>query len=237
MTGVGRQCGQNLLSDPMSCLLSNRLHTLLAALVLLALAACSELRRSEPGRTASEQLLFSSAVDRVCDRLAIQLPENSKVFVDASYVEGSGSKYLVASLRDRILQHGGRLVAARDEADVVFEPRVGALSVDRKKTLVGIPSIPIPIPLAGDLNLPELALYKRDRQQGVVKLALTSYDAETGALRSSQGPLYGFSQRTDWVALLIMSWEENDLMPEPANDDWVGQGTFDGTVPDWATGP
>lgn len=209
---------------------------LLAALLLLP-GACSELRSSEPGRTATEELIFSTAVDRVCDKLAIQLPENSRVFVDASYVEGSGSKYLVASLRDRILQHGGRLVAARDEADVVFEPRIGALSIDRKNTLVGIPSIPIPIPLAGDLNLPELALYKRDRQQGVVKLALTSYDAETGALRSSQGPLYGFSQRTDWVALLVVSWEDNDLMPEPANDDWVGQGTFEGRVPDWEPGP
>lgn len=210
---------------------------LLLATLLLLPGACSELRSSEPGRTATEQLIFSTAVDRVCDKLAIQLPENSRVFVDASYVEGSGSKYLVASLRDRILQHGGRLVAAREEADVVFEPRIGALSIDRKNTLVGIPSIPVPIPLAGDLNLPELALYKRDRQQGVVKLALTSYDAETGALRSSQGPLYGFSQKTDWVALLIVSWEDNDLMPEPANDEWVGQGTFEGKVPDWEMGP
>jgi hypothetical protein len=221
----------------MCYLLSNRPSVLAVAMALLALAACSEMRVSQPDRTASEQLLFSSAVDRVCDKLAIQLPEDSKVFVDASYVDGSDSKYLVASLRDRILRHGGRLVAARGEADVVFEPRVGALSVDRKKTLVGVPSIPIPIPLAGELNIPELALFKRDRQQGVVKLTLTSYDAETGALRDSQGPLYGFSQRTDWVALLILGWEDNDLVPDPQNDEWVGEGTFDGTLPDFEVGP
>ncbi|WP_193369605.1 DUF6655 family protein [Pelagibius marinus] len=221
----------------MYCSLSIRLPVLAAALALPALVACSEMRVSEPGRTAAEQLLFSSAVDRVCDSLAIQLPENAKVFVDSSYVEGTDSKYLVASLRDRILRHGGRLVDARGDADVVFEPRIGALSVDRKKTLVGIPSIPIPIPLAGELNIPELALFKRDRQQGVVKLALISYDAETGALRSSQGPLYGFSQRTDWVALLFVGWEDNDLMPEPQNDDWVGESTFDGILPDYEAGP
>lgn len=201
-----------------------------------ALSACSTVRESQPGRTATEQLLFSAAVDRVCEKLALQIPAESKIFVDASYVEGTDSKYLVASLRDRILREGGQLVARRDQADLVFEPRVGALSVDRKNTLVGIPSIPIPIPLAGDLNLPELALFKRDRQQGVVKLALASYDAKTGALKQALKPVYGFSQRTDWVVLLFVSWQSNDLMPDPENDDWIGEGSFDAVSPEFGAG-
>jgi hypothetical protein len=208
-----------------------------AILLVLALSACSQLRESEPGRTATEQLIFSTAIDRVCDQLAIQLPTNSKVFVDATYVEGTDSKYLVASLRDRILRRGGNLVAARDQADLVFELRVGALSIDRKKTLVGIPSIPIPIPLAGEFTFPELALYKRDRRQGVVKLALTTYDAKTGALKDSQEPTYAFSHQTDWVVLLFFSWDSNDLMPNPQNDEWVGEGSSETIVPDFASDP
>ena len=197
------------------------------AFLLLAVGACSTSNESQPARTATEQLLFSTAADRVCDKLALQIPENSKVFVEAGYVEGTDSKYLLAALRDRILRAGGRLVAARGQADLVFEPRVGALSVDRKRSLVGLPSIPIPIPLAGDLTIPELALYKRDRQQGVVKLALTTYDAKTGALRQSIDPVYGFSQKTDWVALLVVDWHTNDLMPDPDNDEWVGEGSYE----------
>src|SRR3546814_16624370 len=103
-------------------------------LFMLSLVAWSTLRGSQPGRTATEQLIFSTAIERVCDKLAIEVPVGSKVFVDASYVEGTDSKYLVATLRDRILRHGGSLVAARDQADLVFEPRVGALSIDRKET-------------------------------------------------------------------------------------------------------
>ena len=202
-------------------------------LLLLALGACSTLRESEPGRTATEQLIFSTAIDRVCDQLALDLPAGSKVFVDATFVEGTDSKYLVASLRDRILRHGGNLVTARDQADLVFEPRVGALSIDRKKTLFGIPAIPIPIPLAGEFTLPELALYKRDRRQGVVKLALTSYDAKTGALRDSQEPSYAFSHQTEWVVLLFFSWDSNDVMPDPQNDKWVGEGSYETVVPDF----
>ncbi|HEY9548801.1 MAG TPA: DUF6655 family protein [Kiloniellaceae bacterium] len=205
-------------------------------LFMLALGACSTLRESQPGRTATEQLIFSTAIERVCDKLAIEVPVGSKVFVDASYVEGTDSKYLVATLRDRILRHGGSLVAARDQADLVFEPRVGALSIDRKETLVGIPSIPIPIPLAGEFTFPELALYKRDRRQGVVKLALTSYDAKTGALRESFNPVYGFSQQTDWVVLLFVGWDDNDLMPDPANDQWVGEGSSDSSQPNFVVG-
>ena len=210
-------------------------------LLMLALGACSTVRESEPGRTATEQLIFSTAIDRVCNQLALDLPPGSKVFVDASYVEGTDSKYLVASLRDRILRRGGNLVAARDKADLVFEPRVGALSMDRKKTLVGIPAIPIPIPLAGEFTLPELALFKRDRRQGVVKLALTSYDAKTGALQDSQAPTYAFSHETDWVVLLFISWDSNDVMPDPQNDNWVGEGSYETVVPDftsdsWAVG-
>ncbi|MGF1593792.1 MAG: DUF6655 family protein [Kiloniellaceae bacterium] len=208
-----------------------------AVLLLLALCACSELRESQPGRTATEQLLFSAAVDRVCDQLALQIPAQSKVFVDAAYVEGTDSKYLVATLRDHILRHGGHLVAARNQADLVFEPRVGALSIDRKQTLVGIPSFPIPIPLAGDLNFPELALFKRDRQQGVVKLALTSYDARTGELHESMAPVYGFSQHNDWVVLLLFGWQSNDLMPPPDSREWVGEGTFENRRPDVGVWP
>lgn len=208
-------------------------RVLAAALLLLVSAACSQMRETEPGRTAMEQLLFSTAVDRVCDKLAIELPPGTNVFVDASYVEGTDSRYLVATLRDRILRHGGRLVATRGQADLVFEPRVGALSVDRKETLVGIPSIPVPIPLAGDFDLPELALFKRDRRQGVVKLALTGYDAETGELVSSSDAIYGFSQHTDWTVLLFIAWDENDLMPDPENNEWVGEGTYERAVPEF----
>ncbi len=201
------------------------------------IASCSDLRETEPGRTASEQLLFSTAIERVFDNLAIQIPSDSKVFVDARYVQGTDSLYLVATLRDRILRQGGNLVTIRSEADLVFEPRVGALSIDRRTTLVGIPSFPIPIPLTGEFEFPELALFKEDRQQGVVKLALTSYDAQTGELRSSLAPAYGFSQSTDWVVLLLFDWHDNDLMPSPQNDEWVGESSFEETIADFDVSP
>ncbi|MDP4795558.1 MAG: hypothetical protein NWR87_01475 [Rhodospirillales bacterium] len=202
-------------------------RALFIAALAVSLAACSFARETQPDHSATEQLLFSAAMDRVGAALALEIPKDSKVFVEDKYAEGTDSKYLVATIRDRVLRSGGMMAATRDGADLVLEPRIGASSIDRKTFLFGIPGFPIPIPLVGPLQFPELALFKRDRQQGVVKLAITSYDAKTGALHQSADPVFSFSQRTDWVALLFISWQNNDLVPEPYLQDWTGKGTFD----------
>lgn len=194
----------------------------LLIVALLSLVGCSTARESEPGRTATEQLLFSVAAERAANQLALNIPADTKVFVDPAYTEGTDSKYLLSTIRNRVLRRGAALVDSKAEADLVLEPRVGAISIDRGETLVGTPHFGIPIPLAGDLPFPELALYKRDTQQGVIKVAATSYDSKTGKLIQDLSPVYGFSHRSEWVALLLFSWTRNDLMPDPAKETWVG---------------
>lgn len=195
----------------------------LPAAMLLLLAGCSTQRETEPGRTATEQLLFSTAAERAADQLVFQLPEGTKVYVDATFVEGIDSKYLVSTIRDRILRRGNDLVDSKIAADVIIEPRVGAMSIDRTKTLLGTPDFGIPVPLAGPVEFPEIALFKRDTRQGVIKVAATAYNARTGLLIQSLDPVYGFAYKKDWVALIVFSWETNDLMPEPERENWVGR--------------
>lgn len=200
-------------------------HTIAAIAALgLLLAACSSTHETEPGRTATEQLLFSTAADRAADRVTLDIPEGTRVFVDPSYVEGTDSKYLLAAVRDRILRRGGRLMPDRKSADLVVEPRIGAMSIDRNTTLYGMPELGVPVPLAGDAKLPAIPVFKRDVQQGVVKLALTAYDAKSGKLVQSGDPAYGFATRKDYVALLFVSWESNDLVPQPQKKDWIARG-------------
>jgi len=197
-------------------------RVLLPAALILLVAACSNMRESEPGRTAAEQLLFSVAAERAAERLALNFPAGTKVFVDPSYVEGTDSKYLLSVIRDRILRQGGVLVDDKAAADLVVEPRVGAISIDRSGTLFGIPDFGLPIPLAGELRTPEIAFFKRDTQQGVIKIAATGYDPKTGKLIQSLDPVYGFSHRTKWAAFLFFSWTTNDLMPEAQKSEWIG---------------
>lgn len=191
----------------------------LATALLLVLAGCSSRRETDPPRSAAEQLLFSTASDRAADKLTFNLQPGTKVFVDASYVEGVDSKYLVSSIRDRVARRGGDLVDDKGKADLLIEPRIGALSVDRDRVLFGTPAIPVP--LVG-IEVPEIALFKRSYQQGVVKLAATTYDPKSGLMVQSLDPVYAFSNRKDWTFLIFFSWTTTDLMPEENKKEWIG---------------
>lgn len=186
----------------------------LAAMTALLLAGCTTERRSAPSRTATEQLMISAAADRAAQNLSIAIPAGTKVFVDSTYFEGTDSKYAVAAIRDRLLRRGAHLVEKRDQAAMIVELRSGALSIDENPLIVGIPQMDLPIPLAGNLGLPEIALFKRARRQGVAKFAAAGYDAKTGKLISSSASDFGFSQQTEYDALFIISWSTSDVMPE-----------------------
>ncbi len=186
----------------------------LAVLAALGLGGCASERDTQPARTANEQLLISTAADHAADQLKLQIPPGTKVFVDATNFEGYDSKYAVGTLRDRLAKDGAKLVADRSDADSVVELRSGALSVNQHGLLIGLPAVPIPIPLAGTVTTPEIALFKRTEEQGVAKFAATALDAKEGSLRDSAGPSYGFSHRTQFVLLLFFSWTRSDLVPE-----------------------
>lgn len=192
---------------------------LLCATLLLVLVGCASRRETDPPRSGAEMLLFSTAADRAADKLTFNLQPGTKVFVDPAYIEGTDSKYVLSAIRDRVLRHGGNLMEDRGNADLIIEPRIGALSVDRDRTLFGTPSLPMP--LIG-VEIPEVAIFKRDYQQGVVKLAATSYDPKTGQMVQSHDPVYAFSSRKDWTFLIFVSWTTTDLMPDEDKKEWIG---------------
>jgi hypothetical protein len=193
------------------------MHAFASLVLVVLLGACTISRDTSPPRAATEQLLISAAADRAADRLALQIPRDTKVFVDTTNFEGYDGKYAIGAVRDRLLKQGARLVPDRAAADTVVEVRAGALSIDEHKTLFGIPSFDVPIPLAGPLKFPEIALFKKQKWQGIAKIAATGYDAKGGALVASSGPEYGFSHKTYWVVMLFISWTTDDLGPDGTN--------------------
>jgi Family of unknown function (DUF6655) len=192
-----------------------------AAVAMAAvLAGCTTTRLAEPQRTSTEELLVSAAVDRAVAKLSPALPAHARVFVDTRFFDTEPAdlmfpKYTIGAVRDRLARAGARLVDDKKGADVVVELRTGGESIDHNTFLVGIPTFKIPIPLTSSaLTMPELALYKRDRQTGVAKLAITAYRRETGALEASSGPEYGASDHTRFAALLFFKWVASDIEPD-----------------------
>ena len=192
-----------------------------AGALVLALAGCTTETQSNPPRTATEQLLISSAADRAAEEVSLRIPKGSKLFVDATNFEGTDSKYAIGALRERLLKSGGQLVADRGGADYVVEIRSGALSI-QDRMLVGIPKMQIPIPLAGSFSFPEIAFFKKEVRKGVAKFAATEYGAKSGQFADASEPRYGFSHETEWVAFLFITSKTTDILPEEAREPMIG---------------
>ena len=192
-------------------------HTMIGVACLastLAVGGCTTIRETDATPTATAQLLVTTAADRAVDRLDMRIPSGTKVFLDTADFEGSNGKYVVGAVKDRLLRQGCLLMSDRKDADAIVEIRAGALSANEDETLIGIPPIGLPVPIAGAVSLPEIALYKSERRQGLAKIAATTYDAKTGGLMQSSTAQYGASHKDNWVVLLIFDWSKNDLIPD-----------------------
>jgi hypothetical protein len=185
----------------------------------LLLAGCATTRVTSPPRSATEQLLISAATDAAARRLDLDVPVGTSVFVEAAHLDAPDARYAVASIRDRFLRKGLRLVDDKAEADVVAEIRIGAQSIDDRESLVGFPGSRIPVPFASEsLTLPEIVLFKTEERVGVAKLAVTGRDARSGRLAAAVAPVHGYAHRTRRVMLLFFSWTTDDLVPDHERD-------------------
>jgi len=154
-------------------------------------------------------MLITTAADRAAEALAAQVPANLTAWIDQSGFAAQDQAYGMAAIEDALLRHGVRLVGDRAKADAVILPRANMLSTDEKNTLVGIPSLPVP--LAPGVLIPPLSLYSENEAKGAAKFAASIYDPKTGKLIVSTDPAYGFSREDDGVVLFFFSWRRNDL--------------------------
>ena len=186
---------------------------LILIVALLGTAACSSSRKTQPEHSATEQLLATNAVDKAVRQLRLPLPGGARVYLRIDGIEGQYASYAKAAIREEVLEQGAYLTPERADADTVIDVRSGALSIDEYETLAGMRSFEVPIPLAGNIETPEIALYKRAERRGIAKMAATAYSADEGKHIASTGQKYGFSHKKEWTMLIFFSWRKDDLIP------------------------
>ncbi len=166
---------------------------------------------TNPSRSVTEQLLVSTAADRAISSTGLSLFAQKKVYLDGTYFESYDSKYVLGAIRDALSQAGALLVNEATNSEIVIEARSGGLSVDASESLVGIPSTGAPTPLAGALQIPELAFYKSVRQNSIAKLALLAYSTKTREHVFSSGPVVGKSYNKCYAFLGMIRWTATDI--------------------------
>ncbi|MDE0936685.1 MAG: hypothetical protein OSA89_12270 [Mariniblastus sp.] len=156
-------------------------------LCLVALVGCG----TTTTRTATEQLLMSDAVDQAISQIDFQSLRGQKVFLDTLYlhsVKGVGfvnSEYIISSLRQQLTASSCLIQDTRESADIIVEPRVGALGTDGHEVVYGIPQAGTLTSAASMFSnsplpaLPELSFGKSNAQSGIAKVIVFAYDRES----------------------------------------------------------
>lgn len=188
------------------------LLTLLTALLLST--GCTSWKHTVPERTAIEQMLISTSADRAIDTSGLDIAAK-KIFLDTQFTIGYDKEYAISAIRES-LNRQTVVVDAIEEAEVLVEARVGAMSVDRSEFLIGFPSMPLPIGTEGDgpvLKTPEIPFFRITRHYGRSKIALFARDKATGNFLGSTGIHFGRARHTDWV-ILFVPFTTTDLYDE-----------------------
>lgn len=142
--------------------------------------------------TATQQLLESHAAEIAAEKLAQALPPRQAVFVDASHFKGEGADYALSAIRAACLRHGMTFAPEPKSAKVTLELRMGALSIDQKDSVLGLPSMTLPVP--GTLTavpIPEISLYSDTHRTGKAEFSAFAYETATGAPIAFAGPAGG----------------------------------------------
>jgi hypothetical protein len=202
--------------------------------LLLSLSGCGTLWKTTlPTQTALDQILLSTSAERAASFVHTNPPSLGNLKLDYSlgntFIDGSNfmnattvnnstnintksdEQYALYAVRSHFLDAGVALVNDVKQADTIVEVSHGALSVDTNTTLVGIPAMGLPIPLAGKLDIPEIPLYKKTTNRGLTKLGINLRDAHTGKSKGRSFFSLGTASFNSWEVLIFFKFIDNDL--------------------------
>ncbi|MDP6543908.1 MAG: hypothetical protein QGH60_07935 [Phycisphaerae bacterium] len=154
----------------------NKIGILSCIIVATALASggCTSRTFSTTSRTAIEQLLLTRAVDVAMVKFDMPELTGKKVFIDFTNLKCYDAEYVKVAVRSRVAQIGSRLTDSGADADLTIEVASGALALEYKQGVVGMPAMPVP---NSPVPLPAMPFYRSTEQTAIVKLLIFVHDS------------------------------------------------------------
>jgi len=112
-------------------------------------------------------------------------------------------EFVVTWLRAR----GVRVVTAAESPALRVKAFASALGLDTEETFIGIPAFQAPVL---NLGIPEIALFKWQRNRSVAELRLYEFDAKSDAIVNAPPPGIGRSKFDKFKILLVFGFNVTD---------------------------
>ena len=152
---------------------TQRLCLTIGFAVVLLSGCRSNVALTNTSETGSQQLLLNSSADLAISSLDYSPLASRKCYLDTSGLGSKSSGYLPYRIRQQMIGSGIRLVDGKDDADVIVEAGLSAYGTDSQSDELGI---------FDASSLPDIHLYSRNLQYGVVKLSMFAWEKETGSI-------------------------------------------------------
>lgn len=185
------------------------LVVLLTATVLMS--ACSSPFITNTPRSAVEQLLICTVVERAIGNVDLASYKSKKAFPDYSFLTPQVDKDFVKGYFELHLAASG-IIVVKDEAsaDIIIQPSCGVLATDIDKVLIGTPSLPVPIPEMGvSLVIPEIPIFMHLTRSGYGRFFFTVRDAKSLAPLETISGANAYAEYNNWVVLLVPFKSDN----------------------------
>lgn len=109
------------------------------------------------------------------------------------------------------MKNGLKEAPKAEEAELSVRGRAAVSAIDDSEFLIGLPSIPVIIPGAGSINLPEIVLLGMKKQRGMSRMGMYAVTKSDGSLVHDFGTAADRTHYVRWRFLFIFSFRHTDL--------------------------
>lgn len=188
-------------------------------------SACSVSRITTTEYTAVEQALISSASKKAVSTLDLPEINGKKVFVKsvksqvalvstASEIKSGHyvhSEYITSLIEQELLRNGAKLAKNEANSDLIVNILIDYAAIDDSNFILGLPSVPVPVPGVGTIQTPEISLFSKHGQYARAGFTLVAIETPSKTLSFERQTKPTESHYSRWSLLLLLGWRTTDL--------------------------
>ena len=188
-----------------------------AAGAVLFTTACSEPFVTNTARSAVEEMLICTVVERGISKAEFGRYSGKVVKLDFANLAPQVDKDLVMAYTELHLSNSGVIVSKSDDMkpEYIFQVSCGVLATDIDKFMLGTPALPIPVSDTSlSIVIPEIPIFRRISRRGYSRFFINVLDAATSKPVEAYVGLNASAEFINWTILLIpfkthnVPWED-----------------------------